>query len=81
MKLRVGARVRVIVAHEDRYGDGDPSKPARRYANKVGTVRRVVLDDPNWPVGETPRDPYYVVAVPHVGTDLFWREELRRVSR
>ena len=69
-RLEPGTRVHIFKRTDEFVSD--------RYVGRYGTVRRISgrLDAS---VGESPEDPVYFVAVPFVGTDIFWREELRAV--
>lgn len=55
-------------------GDYDPEgMRMRRFIGKRGTVKKLLTDGQT---GESPDDPLYVIAVPSIGTNGFWAEEL-----
>jgi hypothetical protein len=77
MSLCIGQRVTInrlndLDPHDLRHPDAE-ARRFRRFLGKTGIVRAVVT---RGDTGESEQDPLFRVAVPHVGTDGFWSEEL-----
>ena len=69
--MTVGQEVRIRAVTDDA---GDP-----RFLGRLGRIRRVEDEDVAWSVGQKSDDPLVIVAVPGLGEDAFWTEELEAV--
>jgi hypothetical protein len=66
--VTVGQRVTILTICDD-------YQPRVDVVGCQGTIKRV-LGEGLFPVGQSTSDPLFIVDVPGVGTDGFWREEL-----